>query len=269
MKMFDSHAHYDDARFDGVRDEVLAEVHASGVERIVNIGSSLASSRACIDLAQKYDFIYASVGIHPSDAARDMQNENYISLVEDIFNSSPKVVAIGEIGLDYHYGKDDKEIQKICFDEQMSLASKLGCPVVIHDREAHGDTLDILSAHPDVTGVLHSFSGSFEMACRVLEMGYYVSVNGVITFENAKKTVEIMKNIKSIMPGALDRILMETDCPYLTPVPFRGKTNRSDLMVYTAAKAAECLGMSTEEFCELTYRNACRFYGIPEQKEKL
>ncbi|MBP5245451.1 MAG: TatD family hydrolase [Clostridia bacterium] len=267
--MFDSHAHYDDARFDGIRHETLLEVHESGVEKIANIASSLASSKTCIELAEKYGFIYASVGIHPSDAVKDMRNENYISLLEEMYNSSKKVVAIGEIGLDYHYGKDDKEEQKICFDKQMSLAKKLGCPVIIHDREAHEETLEILSAYPEVKGVLHSFSGSFEMAKQVLKMGYYISINGVITFENAKKTVDIVTNIRSIMPGAESKILMETDCPYLTPVPFRGKTNRSDLMVYTAEKAASCLGITTEEFCELTYNNACRFYGISEQKEKL
>ena len=264
MRLFDSHAHYDDARFDGETERILAEVHASGVEKITNIASSLATSRASVRFAETHDYIYASVGVHPSDAVRDMQHTDWLEQLEGLYRSSEKVVAIGEIGLDYHYGKEDKEEQKLCFDAQMQLAAKLDAPVVIHDREAHEDTLKILARYPSVTGVVHSFSGSFEMAKQVMKMGYYISVNGVLTFNNAKKIVDIFTRLDELAPNARERILMETDCPYLAPVPFRGKLNRSDYMLYTAEKAAECLGISREEFCELTYRNACRFYRIDE-----
>ncbi len=264
MRLFDSHAHYDDARFDGETERILAEVHASGVEKITNIASSLATSRASVRFAETHDYIYASVGVHPSDAVRDMQHTDWLEQLEGLYRSSEKVVAIGEIGLDYHYGKEDKEEQKLCFDAQMQLAAKLDAPVVIHDREAHEDTLKILARYPSVTGVVHSFSGSFEMAKQVMKMGYYISVNGVLTFNNAKKIVDIVTRLDELAPNARERILMETDCPYLAPVPFRGKLNRSDYMLYTAEKAAECLGISREEFCELTYRNACRFYRIDE-----
>lgn len=264
MRLFDSHAHYDDARFDGETERILAEVHASGVEKITNIASSLATSRASVCFAETHDYIYASVGVHPSDAVRDMQNADWLEQLEGLYRSSEKVVAIGEIGLDYHYGKEDKEEQKLCFDAQMQLAAKLDAPVVIHDREAHEDTLEILARYPSVTGVVHSFSGSFEMAKQVLKMGYYISVNGVLTFNNAKKIVDIVTRLDELAPNARERILMETDCPYLAPVPFRGKLNRSDYMLYTAEKAADCLGISREEFCEMTYRNACRFYRIDE-----
>ena len=264
MRLFDSHAHYDDARFDGETERILAEVHASGVEKITNIASSLATSRASVRFAETHDYIYASVGVHPSDAVRDMQNADWLEQLEGLYRSSEKVVAIGEIGLDYHYGKEDKEEQKLCFDAQMQLAEKLDAPVVIHDREAHEDTLEILARYPSVTGVVHSFSGSFEMAKQVLKMGCYISVNGVLTFNNAKKIVDIVTRLDELAPNARERILLETDCPYLAPVPFRGKLNRSDYMLYTAEKAAECLGISREEFCELTYRNACRFYRIDE-----
>lgn len=264
MRLFDSHAHYDDARFDGETERILAEVHAGGVEKITNIASSLATSKASVRLAETHGYIYASVGVHPSDAVRDMQNADWLLQLESLYRSSEKVVAIGEIGLDYHYGKEDKEEQKLCFDAQMQLAEKLNAPVVIHDREAHEDTLEILARYPSVTGIVHSFSGSFEMAKQVMKMGYYISVNGVLTFNNAKKIVDIVTRLDELASDARERILMETDCPYLAPVPFRGKLNRSDYMLYTAEKAAECLGISREEFCELTYRNACRFYRIDE-----
>lgn len=264
MKIFDSHAHYDDSRFDGIRDELIAEVHSLGVEKITNIGASLSSSRASVELANKFDFVYSTVGVHPSDAVDDMKNPGWINELEDLYQSSEKVVAIGEIGLDYYYGKDQKEEQKMCFDMQLSLAEKLSAPVVIHDREAHEDTLKMLAKYPSVKGVLHCFSGSFEMAKEVLKMGYYISINGAVTFNNAKKLVDILCRVDELGNDARSKILVETDCPYLTPVPFRGKTNRSDYISYTANKAAECMGITPEDFCELTYKNACRFYRIGE-----
>ena len=262
MRIFDSHAHYDDEKFDGCRDEILKEVHASGVEKICNIGASLSSSKRSVELANKYPDIYASVGVHPSDAVKDMENPNWLDELEKMYTENDKVRAIGEIGLDYYWTPEEKEEQKVCFYEQMALAQRLGAPVIIHDREAHGDVLEIMKEFPDVTGVVHSFSGSAEMAKEVLKMGYYISVNGVTTFKNARKIVEIVESIRDLHPCGLERILVETDCPYLTPVPHRGETNRSDYIKFTAQKCGELLGISPEEFCEITYNNACTFYGL-------
>ena len=262
MRIFDSHAHYDDDRFDENRHEVLCEVMRNGVEKICNIGASLKTSKASVELSQKYDNIYASVGVHPSDAVRDMQNENWLLEIESMYVNNPKTVAIGEIGLDYYWTPEEKEEQKTAFRAQMNLAKKLGAPVVIHDREAHGDVLEIMREYPEVIGVVHSFSGSMEMAKEVLKMGYYISVNGVTTFKNARKIVEIVENLPDLHPDAMSRLLVETDCPYLTPVPHRSETNRSDYIKFTAEKCAELLGISSEEFCEITYNNAMRFYKI-------
>ncbi len=262
MKIFDSHAHYDDDRFDGIREQILEQVMSNGVEKICNIGANLVTSSKSVELAKKYDNIYASVGVHPSDAVRDMQNPDWLEELERMYKSSPKVVAIGEIGLDYYWTPEEKEEQKTAFRAQMNLARKLGAPVVIHDRDAHGDVLDIISEFPDVVGVVHSFSGSMEMAKEVLKKGYCISVNGVTTFKNARKIVEIVENLRDLHPDAMSRILVETDCPYLTPVPHRGEMNRSDYIKFTAEKCAELLGITPEEFCDITYNNACRFYGI-------
>lgn len=262
MRIFDSHAHYDDDRFDENRYEILKEVMENGVEKICNIGASLKSSRQSLELSQKYDNIYASVGVHPSDAVRDMQSTDWLTQIEDMYKNNPRVVAIGEIGLDYYWTPEEKEEQKTCFRAQMSLAQRLKAPVIIHDREAHGDVLEIMKEYPDVAGVVHSFSGSLEMAKEVMRLGYYISVNGVTTFKNARKIVEIVESLRDLHPDAMSRILVETDCPYLTPVPHRGETNRSDYIKFTAEKCAGLLGISAEEFCEITYNNACRFYGI-------
>lgn len=262
MKIFDSHAHYDDSRFDQNRDEVILEVFSNGVERICNIGASLESSKSSVELSKKYDNIYASVGVHPSDAVRDMQNKDWLAQIRNMYKNNPKVVAIGEIGLDYYWTPEEKDEQKECFRAQMALAQELGAPVIIHDREAHADVLEIIKEYPGVIGVVHSFSGSFEMAKEVLKLGYYISVNGVVTFKNARKIVEIVENFGDLHPEAMNRILVETDCPYLTPTPHRGETNRSDYIKFTAGKCAELLKITPEEFCEITYNNACRFYGI-------
>ena len=265
MRIFDSHAHYDDERFDENRDEIISEVFSNDVEKICNIGANLKTSKASVELSKKYENIYASVGVHPSDAVRDMENPDWLKSLEEMYVNNPKVVAIGEIGLDYYWTPEEKEEQKIAFRAQMDLARKLGAPVIIHDREAHGDVLEIMKEYPDVVGVVHSFSGSAEMAKEVMKLGYYISVNGVTTFKNARKIVEIVEGLRELHPDAMDRILVETDCPYLTPVPHRGETNRSDYIKFTAEKCGELLGISAEEFCEITYKNACRFYGISEE----
>ncbi len=260
--IFDSHAHYNDERFYMVREQIIDSIcHNGKVGKIVNIGASLESSRESIELSKKYDFFYASVGVHPSDAVSDMKNEDWLSQLEKMYTDNEKVVAIGEIGLDYYYGTDDKQEQKICFDAQMKLASKLGARVVIHDRDAHADVLDIIKKYPSVTGVVHSFSGNFEMAKELVKLGYFISVNGVVTFKNAKRIVEILQNFRQIDEN-LEHLLVETDCPYLTPVPHRGELNHSDYICHTAEKCAELLGITSDEFCDITYKNACRFYGL-------
>ncbi len=260
--IFDSHAHYDDESFEGIREDTLRSVFANGVEKIVNVSASLKSIETSRQLSEKFDFVYCTSGVHPSDAKDDMQNKDWLKIVEENYLSNPKCLAIGEIGLDYYYGKDEKQEQLVCFDMQMKLAQKIKAPVIIHDRDAHADTLETMKKYPDVKCVVHSFSGSFEMAREIMNLGSYISVNGVATFKNARVIVDILERFESLHPNALDRILVETDAPYLTPVPFRGNTNRSDYIEYTAQKCAELLKISKSEFLDLTYKNACRFYGL-------
>lgn len=261
MKIFDTHAHYDDDKFDGIRDELLTEVFSNDVEKIVNIGASLESSLASIELSKKYPNIYAAVGVHPENVTTDM-TDGWIDRVEKMYRENEKVVAIGEIGLDYYWTTDTVEMQKECFRKQLDLATKLNAPVVIHDRDAHGDSLEIIKEYPNVTAVFHAFSGSCEMAKDLFKHGHYISFGGVVTFKNARKTVEIVENLISLHPEAMNRILLETDAPYLTPVPHRGEMNRSDYIKFVAEKCGEILGMSADEFCEICYNNAMRFYNI-------
>jgi hydrolase, TatD family len=261
--LFDSHAHYDDAKFAGEQDKLLEGMSAEGVSKIVNIGASLSSSEASVKLSEKYKFVYATAGIHPSDAVADMKYKDWLEKLSGLL-AHKKTVAIGEIGLDYHYGAEEKEAQKECFLAQMELAKRKGMRVVIHDREAHGDCMEIIRAFPTVTGVMHSYSGSLEMAKELMAHGYYISINGIITFDKTKRLCEILKKLKDLHPDASHRLLIETDCPYLAPVPFRGKTNHSGLLKYTAQAAAQMMEMEYEEFCTLTYRNACTFYSIGE-----
>ena len=263
MKLFDSHAHYDDSRFEGAPDLYLSRAKEQGVQKVVNIGSNLGSSEQSIALAHRYEgYVYAAVGIHPSDAAHEMQHSDWLARV-DALCADKKVVAIGEIGLDYHYGTDDKRAQRECFCAQMSLAEQHRLPVVIHDRDAHGDCLDIIRSFPCVYGVVHSYSGSYEMASELVGLGYYLSVNGIVTFPNAKRIRQLLPRLVREHPGASDRILVETDCPYLAPVPYRGKLNYSGYLAETVKACAALLSVEPEKFAESTYRNACRFYGIP------
>ncbi len=262
MKLFDTHAHYNDPKIFGMSDELIKKSNLAGVEKIVNIACSLGSIPDCAALADKHDCVYFTCGIHPSDAKSDMENNPlFLEEVEKAL-SHPKAKAIGEIGLDYYYGKDDKEEQKKCFAAQLSLAKKTNYPVVIHDRDAHADTLEILLSFDNIKCVFHSFSGSKEMAKELFSHGHYISVNGVVTFKNARRICEILEDIRSLHKDALSRLLIETDCPYLTPEPFRGHNNYSELMQYTAMKAAFLTGMDTEDFCTLTYNNGCEFYNL-------
>ncbi len=263
IRIFDSHAHYDDEKFEGREIELINDIHCNGnVAVIVNAGASLNSSVSSMKLAQELDYVYFTAGVHPENAHTDSVFDDWKLHIEELAGHN-KCRAVGEIGLDYYYGKDTAEVQKRVFCEQMELAQKLDLPVIVHDREAHADCLEIVDKYPNVKGVFHSYSGSFEMAKILLKKGWYLSFNGIVTFKNARKTVEVLEAVKHYENGRyLSNILVETDAPYLAPVPMRGKLNDSSNIKYTAERAAEILGMSTADFCELTYKNACVFYGL-------
>ncbi len=270
MRFFDSHAHYDDHRFteefDGGVAGAMAHIRLAGVERVCNVGASLRSSRTSLALAETYrgqdgfPTVVAAVGIHPCDGLEiDPAAENVA--LDELRNllSHPLAVALGEIGLDYHWDEDHHDRQKALFDRQLSLAEEVRKPVIIHDRDAHGDTFDILAAHPGVCGVLHSYSGSPEMTRQLSERGWYISFSGPVTYKNAAK----VKDACAIVPA--ERLLIETDAPYLPPVPHRGKMNHSGYLVHTAAVMGEIRGTSVEEIAELTYQNACRFFAAKDE----
>ena len=250
---FDTHAHYCDKRFDEDRDELLGTMPDSGVSLILNSGSSLRSSRFSLELADKYSFVYASVGVHPHDSKS--MTDDTITELEKLL-SFPKAVAAGEMGLDYHYDFSPRDVQKKRFREQLDLARRLSKPVIIHERESLRDTLDIVSEYSDLTGVFHCFSGSWETAKTILDMGWYLSFTGVITFKNARRALEVLEK----MPA--DRIMLETDCPYLAPEPKRGRRNSSLYLPYIAEKVAEVCGMTVDEVAALTMENGKRFFGI-------
>jgi len=246
---FDSHAHLDDGRFQEDFDDILARMKENGVTAMMNIGCDLPSSENSVRLAQTYDWIWAAVGSHPDDAAQvdEARIEEYRALCE-----YPRVKAIGEIGLDYHYEDPPRDVQQRAFRMQMELAQKLSLPVVIHEREAHEDGLRIISDFPDVTGVFHCFSGSYEMAKELIRRGWYIGFTGVVTFKNARKAVEVAEKIP------LDRILIETDCPYMAPEPFRGRRNDPSLVPFVAKKIAEIRGISAEEAAAATAKRLFR-----------
>ncbi len=257
MGLFDSHAHYDDPRFAGDLEDVVAqisqpsEICPCGVETVVNIGCDVPTSRLCLDLADRFDLFYAAVGIHPQDA--HTFDEDSIPALKEML-THPKALAIGEIGLDYKYENASRQTQKEVFCRLMELARETGYPVCIHDRDAHGDVFDIVRSFPDVTGVMHSFSSSPEMAKQYVRMGWYISFSGTVTFQNAAVVPEAAKAVP------LDRLLVETDAPYLAPVPYRGKRNKSCYAYKTAEKLAELHGVSTEEMIAITRENAQRFF---------
>ncbi len=254
MKITDIHAHYDDLRFEGKEEELLAELFEGDVETVIGAATKLESCKNQIALAEKFDGFYASVGIHPENAVSVSEIENTVNELEKML-SHPKVVAIGEIGLDYYWEDyPDRETQKAFFRAQLELAIKTGYPVVVHDREAHGDCLEIAREYKGVRGVFHSFSGSAEMAKELVALGWYISFSGVVTFKNARKTVEAAE----IVP--LDRILTETDAPYLTPHPHRGERNDSHYVTHTVEKLAEIKGVSAEAMAEQVARNASELF---------
>ncbi|MBU5486210.1 TatD family hydrolase [Clostridium sp. MSJ-11] len=247
MLIFDSHAHYDDESFDEDREKVLEELKQSNVVGILNCGSSLQGARDSVKLARENSIFYAAVGIHPEYA--DKVNDELIEEIRKM-TEYEKVRAIGEIGLDYYYDENPpREIQKYAFIKQMELAKKLNLPVVIHNRDAHADTLEILKMFPEVKGVIHCFSGSVEFARECIKLGYYIGFTGVVTFKNAKKIVEVAKEVP------LDRILVETDCPYMAPTPFRGKRNRSEYISYILEEIANIKEISIDTLSNQTISN--------------
>jgi TatD DNase family protein len=251
--IFDSHAHYDDEAFDGDRESLLSKLPEQGICHVINCGADLESSRASVKLAAEYPYIYAAVGIHP-ECAKDVP-EDYAAQLESLIAEN-KVVAVGEIGLDYHFEDNaPKEVQKAVFKTQIRLAQKHSLPIIVHDRDAHGDTLEILRELKP-TGVVHCFSGSVEMANEVIRLGMYIGLGGAVTFKNARVPVEVAAAIP------LERMLMETDCPYMAPVPFRGKRNDSTLIAYTAAKIAEIRGITIETVLNASRQNAEVLFGI-------
>lgn len=253
--LFDTHAHLDDKRFDDDRDELIRGLPERGVSRVITPGIDVDSSKKCVDLADKYDIVYAGVGIHPHEASK--LEDNYLDQLRTMAQNK-KVVAIGEIGLDYYYDFSPRDIQKQRFIEQIELAAELKLPIIIHNRDSHEDMLNILREHKELIngGVMHCFSGSWEMAKIVLDLGLYISLAGPVTFKNAKKPVEVAKNVP------LDRLLIETDSPYLTPVPYRGKRNDPGHVALVAQKIAEIRGITAEEVGRITTENALNLFKI-------
>jgi len=257
-KMFDSHAHYNSHKFQEENVDAFALIESlfeQSVEGIVMAGCSIADSLECISFAEKFEKMYAIVGIHPHDSAKAGDKDKIIADLEKMI-SNKKVVAIGEIGLDYHYDFSDRESQKEIFDLQLEFAHKRNIPVVIHDREAHGDIFDMIRKYDGIRGIMHSYSGSWESAREYIKRGWYISFSGSVTFKNATHLLDTVKN------APIDRILIETDCPYLTPVPHRGKLNHSGYMIHTAEKIAEIRGITLDEVIEATTANAKRAFGI-------
>lgn len=252
MPIFDTHAHYDSGGFNADRDEVLAALPAAGVGLVVDPGCELESSRAAVALAERYPFVYAAAGIHPSDCAGTGEAE-FTAL--RALCGHEKVVAVGEIGLDYYWKENPpREFQQMVFRRQIELAIELDLPVIVHDREAHGDSLAVVLDYPEVRGVFHCFSGSPEMAEALLKRGWYLGFDGPITYKNAAKAPEVA----AVTP--LDRIVVETDSPYLTPVPFRGKRNDSRYLPYVIEKLAAWKGVTPEELTRITWENGLRLF---------
>lgn len=253
--MIDSHAHYDDEQFDADRDEIIRKAVEAGVTHIINPGCDVESSQQAIALAKKHPEVFAAVGVHPHEAS-SCDEQTLLRL--EALAQEEKVVAIGEIGLDYHYDFSPREVQKDWFAKQVALAGKLGLPIIIHDRESHQDVLDIVKAFRSelTTGVFHCFSGSVEMAKAVLDMGFYIGIGGSLTFKNARKPVEVVQY------APLDRLLIETDCPYMAPEPFRGRRNWSVYLKYVVEKIAAIKGMDCLEVERQTSDNARALFGL-------
>lgn len=255
MKIFDTHAHYDDEQFDEDREALLSSLGECGIEAVTNIGASLASSRSTIELTKQYPFVYGAIGVHPNET-EELDEAGIQWLKENA--ALPKIVAIGEIGLDYYWDEPGRDVQQKWFERQLDLAREVKLPIVIHSRDAAKDTLDIMKASHagELGGVIHCFSYSKEMAREYLNMGFYLGIGGVVTFKNAKK----LKEVVEYMP--MEQMVLETDCPYLAPVPNRGKRNSSCNLPYVAEEVARLKGISAKEVIEITNRNAKIMYRI-------
>lgn len=251
--IFDTHAHYADRAFDEDRDHILAQLPSKGVRFVTLASSSVEDTAENSAISLKYDYIYAAAGVHPESV--DTNPENYLDIVADTVRNNPKIRAVGEIGLDYHYDGFDRDKQIKLFSEQLELAKELDLPVIVHSRDACEDTLNILKKYRP-KGVVHCFSGSAETAEEIVKLGMYVGFTGVITFKNAKKAIRALEAVP------MERLLLETDCPYMAPVPYRGKRCDSSMIAMTAARAAEIKGMSTQEMLDITCRNGMEFYKI-------
>lgn len=254
--IIDTHSHYDDERFDEDRDELLSGMKAKGIDIIVNASATVQGCFDSLALAEKYDFVYTMAGIHPSDTA-DLEKPGVFEQIKKVAEHE-KCVAIGEIGLDYYWDEPDRDIQKKWFIEQLRFAREVGKPVNIHSRDAAADTLDIMKAEnaKDMGGIVHCFSYGVEMAREYLNMGFHIGIGGVVTFKNGKKLKEVVEYTP------LDRIVLETDCPYLAPEPYRGKRNQSDYLELVAEKIAELKNVTKEEVIKVTRENALRVYNI-------
>lgn len=250
---FDTHAHYDSSAFDTDREDILAAINNGGVELVVDPGCDVASSELAVELSRRYDFMYAAVGIHPEEL---LDNTPQALLRIKQLAKEDKVVAIGEIGLDYYWDKQHKQEQKELFTAQLETALELDKPVIIHDRDAHGDSLEIVGRYPGLRGVFHCYSGSAEMAAELLKAGWYLGFDGPVTYKNARKQVEVLE----MCP--IERILIETDSPYMTPVPHRGERNDSRMLAHIAAKVAELKGITAEEAARITKENGMRLFKI-------
>ena len=262
MRYFDTHAHYTDSRFDteyeGGAERLLGLLFENNVSGIINVATSPENCRSVIEMAGKYPKMYTALGIHPTDATYlDMSPEDAVNTVRELaINKKSKCVAIGEIGLDYHYPDTDKDKQHEYFELQLQLARELDLPVCIHDRDSHADVLAMIKRYPDVRGVLHSYSGSVEMARELVGLGYMISFSGVLTFTNAKKSREVAKALPP------ECIMIETDCPYLSPHPHRGELNHSARLEYVNRTLSQIFGITEEDCAALTEANAKRFFGI-------
>lgn len=252
--LFDTHAHLDDRAFDADRAELLAALPQQGLALVMNPGCSLASSRNVDKLTREYDYIYGAVGSHPDVC--DEVTEEVLEEYRQLCRENPKIKAIGEIGLDYHYEEIPRDVQQRAFRMQMALAAELNLPVIVHDRDAHGDSMAIVEEFPTVKGVFHCYSGSVEMAQWLVDRGWYIGFTGVLTFKNARKAVEVAQAIP------LERIVLETDCPYMAPEPFRGKRNDPGKLYRMAQRLAELRGYTEDEIRAITLENGKRLYGI-------
>lgn len=253
--IFDTHSHYDDKVFDEDRDVLLRSLRTNGVERVVNVGADMVSSRTALALAEQYDFVYCALGVHPSETGSLMEAD--MDWIREHANHK-KVVAIGEFGLDYHWPEPDAVVQKKWFYRQIELAKETELPIIIHSREAAAETMTILTETKayDCGGVIHCYSYSPEMAKEYVKMGFYIGIGGVVTFKNAKKLKKTVEELP------LEHIVLETDCPYMAPEPMRGKRNDSSLLVYVAEKIAELKGVSVDEVIKITTKNAEKLYHL-------